>query len=192
MTDLGYGMERDEANTGPTAWQEDDENARYSYSSPPPPPRVQVIEPSLSVYRPMQTEDDLTARVFDSEDATHGDEFDFISDSVRTEKKQIELLLEQISARHSISYGILNGLQYREVELSSQAANFRGPFAGSSYGMGKELTDLEKRIGDLQRERNMEQVSLWRDTQKALTELFRHWTDYSNLTRRAKVINFDL
>jgi hypothetical protein len=192
MTELGYGMERDEANKKPKAWQEDDENTRYSYSSPPPPPRVQIVEPSPRIYRPMQVAADLTSRVFDAGNYPAGDECDFISDAVRTEKAQIALLLDQISARHAISYRILNGLQYREEELSSQAANFRGPFSGSSYGMGKELTDLEKRIGDLQRERNMEQVSLWRDNQKALTELFRQWTEYSNLTRRAKVINLDL
>ena len=164
---------------------------RYSYSSPPPPRRVEIIEPEKAIYRPMQVGAGLAAKVFEAIDEIPADECDFISDAVRVEKKQIELLLEQIAARHAISYRILNDVQYRETDLAGRIGRI-SDLGGRQYGMSKPITDLERQLSDIQRERNMEQVSLWRDSQKALTELFRHWTTYTNLTRRAKVINLDL
>ena len=135
----------------------------------------------------MENQGDLIRRIFESNPKHDPEACDFITDLAAIEKSQIEILLEQISARHYVTRHILDGLNYSTSELAGRLDTLSG-----DYRLTQASRDLEQKVGDLQRQRNMEYVSLWRDTQKVLTELFRHWTAHTNLTRRARMMDIDL
>ena len=135
----------------------------------------------------MAGNDDLIQRIFRSSTAYDPEACDFITDLVKVEKSQIEILLSQISVRHCVAQRIQEDLNYRASELAGKLDTISG-----DYRLTQARRDLEQRESDLHRQRDMEYVSLWRDTQKVLAELFRHWTAYTNLTRRARLMDLDL
>ena len=167
--------------------------ARYGYGCEQPsrPATMQIIEPETQSCRPLEEKLALERSIFSADDRTDRDACDFLSGQVGVEKAQIQILLQQIAARHYISYQVRADLDCREGQLATHAGVLDSHVSGD-YGMIQANSDLNRKLADLHRERNMEAVSLWRDTQKALTELFRHWTAYTNLARRARVIDFDL
>ena len=61
-----------------------------------------------------------------------------------------------------------------------------------AQGLERFATGLESLLEAVNQERGMEAVGLWRDSQKALTDIFEHWTAYANLTRRQRVMNSDV
>jgi len=153
--------------------------------------KMQIIEPEADSCRPLEDKIDLADTIFTADASDDPDTCDFLSGQVEVEKAQIQILLQQIAARHYISRQLRTDLDYRECRLASYAAALEDHTTGE-HGMARTRSDLERGIADLHRERSMEAVSVWRDTQKALTELFRHWTSYTNLSRRARVIDIDL
>ena len=169
----------------------DSGNSDYSYLQPAAPARIQVLERSPGSCRPLEDMVDLSARIFTEDDRTDSDACDFLSDQATVERQQIEILLQQIAARHYISYEVRADLQYREGQLAMHSGALESHCSGD-YGIAQANSDFNRKLADLHKERNMEAVSVWRDTQKALTELFRHWTAYTNLARRARVIDLDL
>ena len=163
----------------------------YGYEQPVRPTRMQIIEPEVKTCRPLEETVDLNTVIFAGEDGSERDACDFLSGQVSVEKSQIELLLQQITARQHISHQIRADLEYREGQLAAHAGAM-DRYASEDYGMIRSGSDFERTLSDLHKERNMEAVSLWRDTQKALTELFRHRTAYTNLARRARVLDVDV
>jgi len=152
---------------------------------------MQIIEPETPSCRPLEDKLDLGRSIFAADERTDRDTCDFLSGQVGAEKAQIEILLQLIAARHYISYQVRSDLDCREGQLATHAGALDSHVAGD-YGMIQANSDFNRKLGDLHRERNMEAVSLWRDTQKALTELFRHWSAYTNLARRARVLDDDV
>lgn len=167
--------------------------AKYGYGCDQStgPSRIQVIEPEIQSCRPLEDKLDLYTSIFAVEDRTDRDTCDFLSGQVGAEKAQIQILLQMIAARHYISYQVRADLDCREGQLATHAGVLDSHVAGD-YGMIQANSDLNRKLADLHREQNMEAVSLWRDTQKALTELFRHWSAYTNLARRARVLDDDV
>ena len=160
----------------------------YGCGQPVRPARIQIIEPQTGSCRPLEEKVNLSTTIFAVDDRTDRDACDFLSGQVSVERDQIQILLEQIAARHYISYQLRADLEYREGQLATHAGALESHCAGD-YGMIQANSDFNRKLADLHRERNMEAVSVWRDTQKALTELFRHWTAYTTLARRARVLD---
>ena len=184
-------MTRDNYAPSMPQYSAEPSSSDYSYSQPARPTRIEIIEPKRASCRPLEERLDLSARIFAVEDRTDRDACDFLSGQVSVERDQIQILLQQIAARHYISYQVRADLEYREGQLATHAGALESHCAGGE-GMIQANSDFNRKLADLHRERNMEAVSLWRDTQKALTELFRHWTAYTNLARRARVLDVDV
>jgi len=163
-------------------------DAKYCSGQPVQPVRMRIIEPETNSCRPLEEKIDLNATIFASQEHTDRDACDFLSGQVSVERDQIQILLQQIAARHYISYQVRADLEYRECQLAAHAGALTSHCAGD-YATIDANSDFNRKLADLHRERNMEAVSVWRDTQKALTELFRHWTAYTTLARRARVLD---
>ena len=163
----------------------------YAYKIEPVPSKVVILPESRPNDLPLQNAVSLESAVFDTNANSSNDPCDSISVQASVEQKQIRLLLDQIAARHHISNTIHEQLLYRECQLTPRLHDNPENFSGGMGGLQLQ-SDLERKLSDLHKERNMESVSLWRDTQKALTELFRHWTAYQNLKRREQVLDLDL
>ena len=115
------------------------------------------------------------------------DPSDFLSQQRIVEAYQIKILLGQVAQRQGISYVMRSYLDDRDLAIRTeldQLEDIRLDAVGSPARLS-----LEKRLDDVEKERNMEAVSLWRDTQKVLTELFRHWSNYTNVARRSEVMS---
>jgi hypothetical protein len=60
-------------------------------------------------------------------------------------------------------------------------------------GMGsRQATELEKQLIELSKERWAEEVGCWRDTGRIFSDLLDHWSDYSDQSRKARLIDFGL
>ncbi|MDH5649898.1 MAG: hypothetical protein OEY67_09620 [Gammaproteobacteria bacterium] len=153
-------------------------------------PSIQIIAPYSCSPVGIDNPSNLADTIFKAPLPDEPDLSDFISGKVDIEKSQLQILLEQIEARHKISNKIRYDLQRKELEISSDLLA-----TNSSYPMQdqeKAKAGLQKRMDVLEKERNMEYVALWRDTQKVLLEIMKRWSTLSNLERRSGVINGDL
>lgn len=131
----------------------------------------------------------IVDKVFPPPKAGNFELSDFVSGKVDVEKNQLQILLEQMELRYRISRQIRDNLLYRHLKLSSELLNIAPGYA--LRGKEKEKTSLEKRMDEIEKEKNMEYVALWRDTQKILLEIFKHWSSHSSLERRSEVMKGD-
>jgi hypothetical protein len=170
----------------------DRRRAEYLYSSrsynQKPMLREHVRDPAQSYLSVPQFLED---QVFDSYLNQGSEEWNFIADQAAVERKQIQVLLAQLGARYQLSQNIRASLDNQEVLIGSGLLQ-TDPAGGGFFSDSREHSGLERRMDELSRERNMEEVGLWRDSQKVVTEIFRHWSAYANLTRRDRVINNDV
>lgn len=162
--------------------------AEYQYRPGRYSSKLQIVQPYKPVVRPLEDRPFLEDRVFPGYLDKGAESWNFISDQADVETNQLELLLGQLAARHNISRNIHETLDYRNTLISSQLSGVETGACGYRDPLGLKIK-LESRLEEVDRERNMEYVALWRDSQKLLGDLFRHWTAYSNLTRRGRVIN---
>jgi hypothetical protein len=170
----------------------DRQRAEYEYSrqhySPKPICHEYVRNPSESY---LSVPPFLEDQIFESYLDQGAEEWNFIADQAAVEKKQIQVLLAQLGARYQLSQEIRASLDNREVLIGSGLLQ-TDPTGGGFFSDSREHSNLERRMDELSRERHMEEVGLWRDSQKVVSELFRHWSAYANLTRRDRVINNDV
>ena len=149
-------------------------------------PSIQILPVySVSAKAP-DVQSNLADKIFTPTNQGDTDLSDFISGKVDVEKSQLQLLLEQVEVRNRISYQIQKGLLTKELEISSDVLQ-----AESAYS-SIDKSNHVKRMDALDKERNMEYVALWRDTQKILLEIMKHWSTHSSLERRSEVITSDL
>jgi len=169
----------------------DRQRAEYDYKPARYGPKFVVVPEQKPVLRPIEDSSVLENTIFRSYLDTTSEAWDFIADQATLEKYQLRILLGQLAARHNISAAIRDELNYRETSITSHLLCLDPIKAGMSYD-AKSRSDLEKRLEGVNQERSMEAVGLWRDSQKALTDIFEHWTAYANLTRRQRVMNSDV
>lgn len=167
------------------------QRAEYEYRGGPSCSPIKIIKEYSPSRRPLEDASLLEDHLFRSYLDTNAEYWNFISDQSAVEKSQLQILLAQLSARHGISSEIRANIGYREIQAGSHLAEAESGAFGYGDPLGLKL-GLERRLDDLSRERNMESVALWRDSQKLLGDLFRHWTAYTNLARRSRVIDGEL
>lgn len=167
------------------------QRAEYEYQPARYRPKIVVVPEQMPILRPVEDASVLESTIFRSYLNSPSDSWDFIADQAKLEKYQLRILLGQLAARHNISAGIRNELNYRETSITSHLLCLEPEKAGMSYN-SKLVSELEKRLEAVNQERSMEAVGLWRDSQKVLTDIFDHWTAYANLTRRQRVMNSDV
>ena len=80
---------------------------------------------------------------------------------------KIELILMQIEERKTISKRILDGIDYDSCQVHSIAHSL----GDHAYLMSRERMKLEQMRFDLEKQRRMEESSLFRDTARLNTEL---------------------
>ena len=119
------------------------------------------------------------------------DPLNFPGERARLQNHQIHFLLDHLAARHAISYEISRNIDYQEASVSSRLDEVRTwPFPGGSTS--KRASELEKQLIDLNKEQWAEEVACWRDTGRILTDVFEHWSEYSEHSRRGRLMDFDL
>lgn len=154
-------------------------------------PAIQIIPAGSAKANPSNIQNALANQIFVKSENADVELSDFISGKVDVEKSQLQILLEQMEARHKIGYQIQSGILYRKLDVSNELSQSHPDIAGNMFSP-KEYSSAKKRLDDLDKEQNMEYVALWRDTQKVLLEIMKHWSTHSTLERRSEVINSDL
>jgi hypothetical protein len=163
-------------------------HASVSYAAPP----FQIVPEYHTPVRPFEDKDRLMDRMFREDDDRKAalDPLNFPGERARHQDRQIHLLLDHLAARHEISYQIRRTLDYQEAhtrntldEIQTWPIALRG---------NRRVTDLEKQLVDLGKERWAEEVSCWRDTGRLLGDILEHWTEYADHSRRSRLIGYDL
>ena len=119
------------------------------------------------------------------------DPLNFPGERARLQDRQLDFLLDHLAARHAMSYQIRKNIDYQEADAHSKLREVRSwPFPGGL--ISKRATELEKQLLDLGKERWAEETACWRDTGRVLTDIFDHWSEYAEHSRRGRLMDFDL
>ncbi len=152
--------------------------------------RVNDTRSSYSNLRPLSDPADLTSRIFDIQHPEETDPLHFPEERAHVQKNQINFLVRQLGARHAINYRIRKNHAYQESFLGTQLLRVREAPYFSDLG-SKRQSNLEKELVGLDRDRWAEEVSCWRDTNRILNDVFDHWNEYSDQSRKSRVLNID-
>ena len=163
----------------------------YSYYRPGSPKRFEIVEEPKYITQPLADRDSLTSKLFQVAPSAGGDAFAIPAERAQLQERQMHLLLEQLAARHSINYHIRKDLQYEECRIRSQLNDIRD----RPIGMGREgrfESDLIKQIQQIRKEYHSESIACWRDTTRMLSDICDRWTEYSDESRKARMMDLDL
>lgn len=163
----------------------------YSYYRPDRPLRFELIEEPKHITQPLADQKTLTSKLFEAPPATGGDAFAIPAQRAHLQERQMDLLLEQLAARHAINYHIRKDLQYEECRIRAQLDDIRD----RPVGMGREgkfESDLIKQIQQIRKEYHSESIACWRDTSRMLSDICDRWTEYADESRKARMMNLDL
>ena len=165
-------------------------HASVTYATPP----FQIMPEKQTPTRPFEDRERLMDMMFreDVQDREAAlDPLNFPGERANLQNRQIHFLLDHLAARHAISYQIRKNIDYREAGVSSMLTEVRSwPFPGGLTS--KRASELEKQLLELNKEQWAEEVSCWRDTGRMLTDVFEHWSEYSEHSRRGRLMDFDL
>ena len=151
---------------------------------------VEIVKENLPSCRPLEYQTSLEDKIFKRPPYKDKDSCDFISSNIDVQDEQLKILLDQIKARHQISYNVRSSLLEKEMILSAKLNHMERGYNSLSYSL-RDRAKLEQNLDGIRKEQNMEYVSLWRDTQKALLDIFKQWQTHANLKRRSEVIGSD-
>ena len=163
----------------------------YSYYRPGRPTKFEIVEEPKHITQPLADRNSLTSKLFEADPSSGGDAFAIPAERAQLQGRQMNLLLEQLAARHSINYHIRKDLQYEECRVSAQLDDIRD----RPVGMGREgkfESDLVKQLQQIRKEYHAESIACWRDTSRMLSDICDRWTEYSDESRKARMMNLDL
>jgi hypothetical protein len=187
--DFNYAFPAYELNPLAVAYRPYSHHVSVTYAPPP----FQILPEDRVPTRPFEDRERLEDRMFrEAEDREAAlDPLNFPGERARLQDRQIHLLLDHLAARHAISYQIRKNIDYREAGVSSMLTEVRSwPFPGGLTS--KRASELEKQLLELNKEQWAEEVACWRDTGRMLTDVFDHWSEYSEHSRRGRLMDFDL
>jgi hypothetical protein len=174
-------------------YQRDDLYRPYGHQVEYKKPVIQIVTEPRNPFRPFEDQARLVEQMFreDRDREAALDPLNFPGEKAKIQDRQIHFMLEHLAARHAISYQIRHNIDYQESSLSARLDEMRTcPFP---MGMGsRQATELEKQLLELGKERWAEEVGCWRDTGRILTDIFDHWSEYSDHSRKARMMNIDL
>ena len=185
--DFNYAFPTYEPTHRATTYRPYSHHASVSYAAPP----FQIVPDTDTPVRPFEDQEKLLDRMFreDKDREAALDPLNFPGERASLQDRQIHFILDHLAARHAISYHIRRNIDYQEArtrgmldEILTWPIALRGP---------RRVSDLEKQMLDLTKERWAEEVSCWRDTGRILTDLFDHWTEYADHTRRSRLMSDD-
>lgn len=160
---------------------------RVSYTQP----KIEILYEEREPTRPFEDQQRLLNAMFKEDRVSPLDPLNFPGEKARIQNQQSHFLLEHLAARHAISYQIRKSIDYQEAGIHGQLDEVRSwPFPGGITS--RRATDLEKQLLDLSKERWAEEVSCWRDTGRILGDVFEHWTEYADHSRRTRLMTNDL
>jgi len=187
--DFNYAFPTYEPTGRATTYRPYSHHVSVSYAAPP----FDIVSDYQSPIRPLEDKDRLLDRMFreDPKDREAAlDPLNFPGERARHQDRQIHMLLDHLAARHAISYQIQRNIDYQEArahsmldEIQTWPIALRGP---------KRVSDLEKQLVDLNKERWAEEVACWRDAGRMMGDVLDHWTEYSEHSRRSRLMDFDL
>lgn len=163
----------------------------YSYHIETGQPAFEIVHAPVPVKRPFENPQDLTERIFNSQNAYQIDPLDFTSDRLHLHGDHIDLLVKQLEARHAISYGILRNVEYEQLRVHGLLAEVRSlsTYIGQN---SRFVSELEKQLHSLSKEKHAEEVACWRDTNRLLGDIFDSWSGYADEGRKKRLLNDDL
>jgi hypothetical protein len=156
-------------------------------------PRWELVSEIRTPIRPFEDTDALARRMFEeqADRAAALDPLNFPGEKAHMQDRQIHLLMDHLAARHAISYHIRKNIDYQESNLQPMLEEVRSKaFPGGPTS--KRASELEKQLLELSKERWAEEVSCWRDTSRVLGDITEHWSEYSDESRKARLMNFDV
>jgi hypothetical protein len=154
---------------------------------PAPEPVWKSTAISSDRLRPFEKQGPLVNAIFSTEEEQAEDPFAFAEERAAMQGRQLDLLLNQLAARHAISYQAHRDLLDEECRIGSKLLQVESmnPFPGYETEFQSRLV---REIRALQEERRKEAVACWRDTTRMLSSICEGWTEYAEQARRARLM----
>lgn len=179
-----YGTSPREPYRAPTTYRP------YSYRVYTQAPPFEIVPEHQIATRPFESDEHLKRLLFAETPADRQaalDPLNFPGQRADAHNRQMDILLEHLAARHAISYHIRRTIDYREAAVHTKLDDIQTwPVAlrGS-----RRVSELEKQLVDLGKERWAEEVSCWRDTGRVLADILEHWGEYTENDRKARLMD---
>jgi hypothetical protein len=163
----------------------------YQYHVETGRPAFEIIRDIPAPKQPFGKPDGLVEKIFNSYSAREIEPLDFGADRMLLHGDHIDCLMKQLQARHTISYSILNDIQFQETRIQTALHDLDGlpVMAGRC---SKQGLDLEKQLARCGQERRAEEVACWRDTNRLLGSIFDSWTGYADERRKKRLMDDEL
>lgn len=160
----------------------------YDYAVATGRPAFEIIRHVRAPKQPFEHPDGLVEKIFNSRNSYALDPLDFGADRMLLHGDHIDCLMKQLEARHTISYSILNDIQFQESRIGAALADLDGlpVMAGRC---SKQGIDLEKQLARCGQERRAEEVACWRDTNRLLSSMFEPWAGYADERRKKRLMD---
>jgi len=160
----------------------------YDYHVATGRPAFEIIRDIPPAKQPFGKPDGLVEKIFNNRNAGQLDPMDFGADRMLLHGDHIDCLMKQLQARHTISYSVLNDIEFQESRVNSTLSELKGlPFMAGRCS--KQGIDLEKQLAQLSQERNGEEIACWRDTNRLLGDIFESWTGYADERRKKRLMD---
>lgn len=175
-------------NTNDTGLPQTDQD-RYRYESQYLRPKFEIVKETYRPTQPFDNQDTLVERIFDKGTSRiTAAPWLFPAQRAYLHHGQLDLWLELLGSRHAINYQIRKEIEYEECEVRARLdeVQSRPMWAGRE---GKFETELTKQLNQLRKERLAESVSCWRDTSRILSNICESWTEYSDESRKARLMD---
>jgi len=186
--DFNYAFPSYEPANEATTHRPYSHKASVTYAAAP----FQIVSECHTPVRPFEDKERLLERMFREEEDREAalDPLNFPGERARHQDRQIRLLLDHMAARHAISYEIRKNIDYQEAQTLGNLDEIQTwPIPIRNQ---RRVTDLEKQLADLSKERWAEEVACWRDTGRIMGDVLDHWTEYSEHSRRGRLMDLDL
>lgn len=163
----------------------------YQYTVETGRPAFEIIRDIPAPKQPFGKPDGLVEKIFNSYSAREIEPLDFGADRMLLHGDHIDCLMQQLQARHTISYSILNDIQFQETRIQAALHDLDGlpVMAGRC---SKQGIDLEKQLARCGQERRAEEVACWRDTNRLLGSIFDSWAGYADERRKKRLMDDEL
>ena len=168
------------------AWQAADAaHAHYRYVAEYTRPKMEIVKEPQRPTQPFEQPDSLVSRIFSDQPVLNDDPLLFPAQRAGLHRRQMELQLELLGARHAINYEISKQIEYEECRVRAKLDEIQKRPLGYARE-GRFESELIKQLQQLRKERQAEGVACWRDTSRILSDLCESWTEYADDSRKAR------
>jgi len=153
----------------------------------PVPPRIRIVYEQPPEPRPFEDQSSLVDRLFHTDRLPGIDPDDLPAERAAVCHDQLDMLLQHLAARHSISYNVRKGIDYETCAVRSKLYELE-QFSPQVGYWTRVQSELVKEVQQLKKQQWAEEIACWRDTGRILGTILEQWAEFSNEKRKSELM----